>query len=134
MNIRCLSSLLIFICFVLCQPSFAQSNMDLEIQSILNQNPSLLETYDEEKNNVKIKEDYVSENQEVVNTNNALVTPTKDEWVQWFGVGDGGDYPSGSCTIIGTIHSIEWLDLEFIIGMRTISGCNRRKGKFNIGG
>ena len=72
MNIRCLSSLLIFICFVLCQPSFAQSNMDLEIQSILNQNPSLLETFDEEKNNVKIKEDYVSENQEVVNTNNAL--------------------------------------------------------------
>jgi len=32
--------------------------------------------------------------QRLVNTNNALVTPTKDEWVQWFGVGDGGVLPA----------------------------------------
>ena len=32
--------------------------------------------------------------QRLVNVNNASVTPTKDEWVQWFGVGDGGVRPA----------------------------------------
>ena len=32
--------------------------------------------------------------QRLVNVNNPSVTPTKDEWVQWFGVGDGGVRPA----------------------------------------
>ena len=32
--------------------------------------------------------------QRLVNVNNINVTPTKDEWVQWFGVGDGGVRPA----------------------------------------
>lgn len=32
--------------------------------------------------------------QRLVNTDNPLVAPTKDEWVQWFGVGEGGVRPA----------------------------------------
>ena len=32
--------------------------------------------------------------QRLVNVNNSNVTPTKDEWVQWFGIGDGGVRPA----------------------------------------
>lgn len=31
--------------------------------------------------------------QRIVNINNANVTPTKDEWINWFGLGDGGVIP-----------------------------------------
>jgi len=31
--------------------------------------------------------------QKIINRNNSNITPTKDEWVNWFGLGDGGVIP-----------------------------------------
>ena len=47
--------------------------------------------------------------QRLVNTNNPNVEPTKDEWVQWFGVGDGGVRPADPLDPTPPINSDEYL-------------------------
>ena len=47
--------------------------------------------------------------QRLVNLNNANVTPTKDEWVQWFGVGDGGVRPADPLDPTPPINDNEFL-------------------------
>ena len=71
MNIKILRNTLTFISLILCQPSMAQSNGDLDLQSILLENPSLLESLEEETTQENIKEEYISENQDIFNTDDA---------------------------------------------------------------
>jgi len=47
--------------------------------------------------------------QRLVNLDNPFVTPTKDEWVQWFGVGDGGVRPADPLDPTPPINSDEYL-------------------------
>jgi len=47
--------------------------------------------------------------QRLVNVDNPFVTPTKDEWVQWFGVGDGGVRPADPLDPTPPINSDEAL-------------------------
>ena len=47
--------------------------------------------------------------QRLVNTNNTNVTPTKDEWVQWFGVGEGGVRPADPLDPTPPVNSDEYL-------------------------
>ena len=47
--------------------------------------------------------------QRLVNTNNPIVSPTKDEWVQWFGVGEGGVRPADPLDPTPPINSDEYL-------------------------
>ncbi len=47
--------------------------------------------------------------QRLVNLNNLLVSPTKDEWLQWFGVGDGGVRPADPLDPTPPINSDSYL-------------------------
>jgi len=47
--------------------------------------------------------------QRLVNVDNANVTPTKDEWIQWFGVGDGGVRPADPLDPTPPINNDEFL-------------------------
>lgn len=47
--------------------------------------------------------------QRLVNKDNPFVAPTKDEWVQWFGVGDGGVRPADPLDPTPPINNDEYL-------------------------
>ena len=47
--------------------------------------------------------------QRLVNLDNPLATPTKDEWIQWFGVGDGGVRPADPLDPTPPINNDEFL-------------------------
>ena len=47
--------------------------------------------------------------QRLVNIDNSSVTPTKDEWVQWFGIGDGGVTPADPLDPNPPINSDDYL-------------------------
>ena len=59
--------------------------------------------------------------QRLVNTNNSLVNPTKDEWVQWLGVGDGGVRPADPLDPTPPINSDEYLYSPVMISDTTSS-------------
>ena len=59
--------------------------------------------------------------QRLLNFNNASVTPTKDEWLQWFGVGDGGVRPADPLDPTSPINDDEYLYSPVMISDTTSS-------------
>jgi hypothetical protein len=57
--------------------------------------------------------------QRLVNTDNPLVTPTKDEWLQWFGLGEGGVRPADPLDPTPPINSDEDLYSPIMISDTT---------------
>ena len=71
MNILFLRSLFIFILFYFCQPSFAQSYNDADLQELLIANPSILNDFPQQ-DITTVDNKRISENQNVANTDNNL--------------------------------------------------------------
>jgi hypothetical protein len=71
MNIPILRNLFIFIVLILWQPSFGQSINDVNIQKVLNENPSITNNFPKRDKNT-IDQKQISENQNVANTENNL--------------------------------------------------------------
>jgi len=59
--------------------------------------------------------------QRLVNVNNTSVDPTKDEWLQWFGVGDGGVRPADPLDPTPPINDDEYLYSPVMISDTTSS-------------
>jgi protein involved in polysaccharide export with SLBB domain len=73
MNIQILKSLFTFILLMMCQPIMAQSNLDLELQKLYIENPSITERLSEQKQEKNYNEKLTSENQSVVNTEDNII-------------------------------------------------------------
>ncbi|MDB2537318.1 SLBB domain-containing protein [Amylibacter sp.] len=71
MNILLLRNLFIFILFFLGQPSFAQSTNDANLEKLLTENPSIINSFPKKDKNI-VDQKQISENQNVANTDNNL--------------------------------------------------------------